>query len=152
MIKRALLGATKKAKLLAYSTLCRPLVEYASSVWDPVLEYQIYDIEMVHHRAVRFICNLKGWVSISAAIDTLELDNLSERRKKSRHGLLTILSNEECHDALSYSYDELMNTRPPDMVVTRAVSRGEPQTIYAESAAYHNSFLPRAVREIKTNH
>ena len=49
MIKRALHGATKKTKLLAYSTLCPPLVEYASSVWDPVLEYQIYDIEMVQH-------------------------------------------------------------------------------------------------------
>ena len=68
MIKRALLGTTKKAKLLAYSTLCRPLVEYASSVWDPVLEYQIYDIdEMVQHCTVRFICDLKGRVSISEA-------------------------------------------------------------------------------------
>ena len=76
---------------------------------------------------------------ISAAIDTLELDNLSERRKKSRHNLLfTILSNEECHEALSYSYDGLMNTRPPDMAVTRAISRGEPQTIYAKSSAYHS--------------
>ena len=45
MIKRVLHGATKKAKLLAYTTLCRPLVEYASSVWDPVLEYQTYDID-----------------------------------------------------------------------------------------------------------
>ena len=76
MIKRALHDATKKAKLLAYTALCRPLVEYASSVWVPVLEYQIYYIEMVQHRAVRFICDLKGRVSISAAIDTIELDNL----------------------------------------------------------------------------
>ena len=36
MIKRALHDTTKKAKLLAYTALCRPLVEYASSVWDPV--------------------------------------------------------------------------------------------------------------------
>ena len=79
----------------------------------------------------------------------LELDNLSECRKRSRHDLLiTSLSNE----ALSYSCDELMNTRPPDMAATRAVSRGEPQTIYAKSSAYHNSFLPRSVREMKTNH
>ena len=68
--------------MLAYATLCRSLVEYASSVWDPVLEYQIYDIEMVQHRAVRFLCDLKDRVSISAAIDTLELDNLSERLNK----------------------------------------------------------------------
>ena len=74
------------------------------------------------------------------------LHNIS---KKSRHHLLlTILSNEECHEDLSYSYDELMNTRPPDMAVTRTVSRDEPQTIYAKLSAYHNSFLPRTVRKM----
>ena len=95
---------------------------------EPCPRVPIYDIEMVQHRAVRFICDLKGRVSISAVIDMFELDNLSERRKKSRHDLLLtiILSNEKCHEALSYSYDELMNTRPPDMAVTRTVSRGEP--------------------------
>ena len=77
MIKRALHDATKKAKLLAYTILCRPLIEYTSSMWGPVIEYQIYDIEMVQHRAVRFICDLKGRVSISAALDMLELNNLS---------------------------------------------------------------------------
>ena len=105
---------------------------------DPVIEYQIYDIEMVQHRAVKFICDLKGRVSISAVLDDmLELDNLSECCNIS---LLTILSNEECHEALSYSYDKLMNTRPPDMAVIRAVSRSEPQKIYAKSAAYRNSY------------
>ena len=47
--------------------------------------------------------------------------------------------------ALSNSYNELMNTRPLDMAVTRAVSRGESQTIYAKTSAYRNSFLPRTV-------
>ena len=68
---------------MAYTTLCCPLFEYALSVWDLVLEYPIYDIEMVQHRAVRFICDLKGRVSISAELDMLEFDNLSERRNKS---------------------------------------------------------------------
>ena len=72
---------------------------------------KIYDIAMVQLLAVRFICDLKGRVGISAAIDTLELNSLSESYKKSRHDfLLTILSNEDCHGALSYSYDELINT------------------------------------------
>ena len=84
---------------------------------------------MVQHHAVRFICDLKGRASISAALDTLELDNLSERRNKTRHDRITILSSEKCSEALSYSFDELMNTRLPNMAVTRAVSRGEPQTI-----------------------
>ena len=112
---------------------------------------------MVQHRAVRFICDLKDGVSISAAFDNmLELDNLSKRRNKSQHDLLlSILSNEEYHEALSYySYEELMNTlRLLDMAVTRAVSRGEPLTTsHAKSSAYCNSFLPRTVRKLKTSH
>ena len=59
-----------------------------------------------------------------------------------------MLSNEECHEALSYMYDELMDARPPAM----AVSSGELQIIYAKSSPYHNSFLPRTVREMKISH
>ena len=73
---------------------------------------------MLQHRAVRFMCDLKGRASSSAELYTLELDNLSKRRSKGRYYLLAILSNEECREALSYSYDELMNTRPSDIAVT----------------------------------
>ena len=94
---------------------------------------------------------LKGRVSMCAALDMLELDNLSKQHNKSRYALfLAILSIEECHEALSYSYVHL---RPPYMAVTtRAVSGGEPQTIYEKSSAYQNSFLPHTEREIKTSH
>ena len=60
---------------------------------------------MLQHRAIMFICDLKGRVSISAAFDTLELNNLSERRNKSQHDFLTILSNEEHHEALRRTYE-----------------------------------------------
>ena len=37
LIKQTLHNAPKKAKLLAYTSLCRPKVEYAATVtlWDP---------------------------------------------------------------------------------------------------------------------
>ena len=64
---------------------------------------------------------------ISAALDTLELDNPSEHRNKSWHDLfLAILFNETCHEALSYSYSKLINTQLPDVAITTAVSRGKP--------------------------
>ena len=59
-------------------------------------------------------------------IYSVKLDNLIERRNNSLQDLLAILSHEECPHALSYSYDELINTQPPDMAVSRAISRGEP--------------------------
>ena len=46
MIKRALYDAPKDAKLLAYTSLCRPLIEYASALWDPVLSYLVYDLDI----------------------------------------------------------------------------------------------------------
>ena len=87
MVKRALHSAPKDAKRLAYTSLCRPHVEYASSVWDPVFEYQIYVIEMVQHNAMRFICNPKGRDSISAAFKKLNLETLSKRRQTNRYEL-----------------------------------------------------------------
>ena len=53
IIKRALYDAPKKALLLAYTSLCRPHLEYAASVWDTSLGYQINNIEMVQHSAQR---------------------------------------------------------------------------------------------------
>ena len=37
------------------------------------------------------------------------------------------------------------------LVITRAAKRGDPPTIYAKSSVYHNSFLPKTVREFKAN-
>ena len=104
MIKQALHGAPQDAKLLAYLSFCRPHVEFASSVWDPTLEYRINSIELVQHKAIRFICNLKGRECISTAADKLEINILKERRKGNRHSfLLRILSKENNHQALADS-------------------------------------------------
>ena len=100
MVKRALHGATENAKLLAYTSLCRPHLKYASDDWDPTLSNQISSIEMVQHRAVRFMSSLKGTASISAALKALNLETLSKRRNTSWHNiLLQILRKEECYEA-----------------------------------------------------
>ena len=52
-----------------------------------------------------------GSVRIPAPLGVLELENPSECRNKRRHDiLLPILSNEACHETLSYSFDEIINT------------------------------------------
>ena len=53
-------NAPKEAKLLAYTSLCRPILEYADVVWDPSARSKIHDIELVQNSAIRFISNLKG--------------------------------------------------------------------------------------------
>ena len=134
MIKQALHGAPQDAKLLAYLSRCCPHVECASSVWDPTLEYQMNSIEMVQHKAIRFICNLKSKESISAAADKLEINTLKERRRGNRHSLrLWILSKQNNHQAFANSCDKLIHDRPDDIAITQAASRQHPATIYALS-------------------
>ena len=150
MIKRALYNAPSSAKLLAYTSLCRPVVEYAAPVWDPYLECLSHDIEKVQQKAIRFISNLKGRDSVTDARDKLSLDTLSDRRSKIRQNLLfRLLSKEEQHNSLITDYDELMNNNSDIAPQTRAKTRGDPPTIYAKSSAYYNSFLPKTVREMK---
>ena len=102
-IKHLMYDAPKEAKLLAYTSLCRPILEYADVVWDPSAKSKIQDIELVQNSAVRFISNLKGRTdSVSEARNQLQLQSLEERRKNRRLCFLTqILQNEDQHRTLS---------------------------------------------------
>jgi len=39
--------APKEAKLLAYRSVCRPVLDYADVVWDPATRNKVQDIELV---------------------------------------------------------------------------------------------------------
>ena len=88
MIKYALHDAPKHGRLLAYTSLCHPILEYADTVWDPSLKGVIHDVEMIQNRTVRFITGHKGRESISKAREELGLQTLQERRKNHRLSLL----------------------------------------------------------------
>jgi hypothetical protein len=148
-VKMSLYQAPPKAKLMAYTALCRPIIEYASSVWDPTNKSLIHEIEMIQNNAIRFINNVKGRASITYAREKLGLHTLADRRKSNRLSLLLkILSAEQSHAALSSEYDDLMKTNQCSMT-TRSAARGQPKSIHASKTVYHNSFLPRTVRELR---
>ena len=48
------------------------------------------------------------------------------------------------------AYNELLN-KLDNALLTRATTRGLPPTITAKTSIYHNSFLPKTVRELKLN-
>ena len=104
---------------------------------------------MVQYRAMRFISQIKDREKITEARNKLELETLAHRRAKIRHTLLLrILSKEENHQ--STAYNELLN-KLDNALLTRATTRGLPPTITAKTSIYHNSFLPKTVRELKLN-
>ena len=93
-----------------------------SLVWDLSLSTKFMIVKWFS-TVRQFIRDLNSRGSISAALDTLALDNLSERRNEGWTDLLLeILPNDECHKFLSYSNDELINTR-----LTTAIFKSEPQ-------------------------
>jgi len=44
---------------MAYTNLYHPILEYADAVWDPTLAKYIESLEMLRHKALRFIAELK---------------------------------------------------------------------------------------------
>ena len=67
LVKHTLYNAPIKVKLIAYKTLCRPLVEYACEAWDPHTKKLTEYLELFQNKAIRFILGLKGICSMTEA-------------------------------------------------------------------------------------
>ena len=55
LLRRVLSDCSMDVKSKAYTTLVRPQLEYACSVWNPYTKRNIHQIELVQHRAARFV-------------------------------------------------------------------------------------------------
>ena len=54
LLRKVLSDCSTNVKSKAYTTLVRPQLEYACSVWNPFTKRHIHQIELVQHRAARF--------------------------------------------------------------------------------------------------
>ena len=88
-LKRNLNISATSVKENAYKALVRPLVEYASPVWDPYHQNEIDRLEMVQRRAARYVTNRHGnHSSVKDMLDHLGWRSLERRRKDARLALL----------------------------------------------------------------
>ena len=72
-------------QILAYSSLCRSIFEYADVLWD---QADAASIETVQNRAIRFFKSIKGRHCITEGQTGLELQELKDRRKSHRFALM----------------------------------------------------------------
>ena len=139
-IKRNIRISSPKIKTQAYNSLVRPLLEYASPVWDPHTKQNIDQIEKVQRRAARYVSNCYHRTSsVTTLLQTLGWRTLATRRQEAR----LILFYKIVHG--------LVNISPPDYLLpfTRSsrLHHMHAFQIPHSSSDYHlYSFFPRTIR------
>ena len=87
-IHRNVRDCTQKAKETCYTAFVRPILEYASEVWDPLTAKDSDSIERVQRRAARSVLsNYSTYSSVSAMLANLRWEPLKQRRTTSKLSL-----------------------------------------------------------------
>ena len=141
VLRRNLSGCSQETKSKAYTTMVRPILEYASNVWDPFQGTQIAALEAVQRRAARFACrNYSREASVTAMLNSLGWRLLQERRFISRQAMFFRAIKQQTATLLP-SYI----TPPP----ARSI-RSSHDTRYVVPSGnadyYRHSYFPRTVR------
>ena len=85
-LQRNLTFSDSETRLMCYKTYVRPIVEYASSVWDPVGNNTLVEkIESIQRKSLRWIHNIwQSTGSPTALRKVLEISTLKSRRSSAR--------------------------------------------------------------------
>ena len=83
-LRRNLAFAHRQTKDVAYKTLVRPQLEYASPIWHPHVETLIQQVEKVQRTAARWTCRRwRNRSSVGDMLSELEWPSLEARREQS---------------------------------------------------------------------
>ena len=84
-LQRNIHQCPRETKVLCYKTLLRPVVEYASIIWDPHTNANINRLEIIQRRYARFVFHdYRRSSSVTAMLDQLHWASLQERRAQAR--------------------------------------------------------------------
>ena len=121
-------------KSTSYSTLVRPLLEYACMVWDQHTAQNIQKLEAVQRRSARFVMNnYQQTSSLTSMLQTLQWPTLTERRARIK---ATIVNS-------------LVDVPPTELHTSATTARGHTARfidLYAIAPLYRHSFFPDTIR------
>ena len=139
--RRNLVFAPRSTKKVAYKTLIRPKLEYATPVWSPHSKLLIIQIEKVQSTAARWTC--KRWRNTSSVcemLDELEWPSLEALGDKS-----SLLPFHKIHcGAVSIEKDKY-KTPAYSLKTTRSSHSAQYRRHQTYSDALKNSFSPRTI-------
>ena len=131
---------TRKA---LYTTIVRPQLEYASSVWSPMSKKCKRTIENVQRRATKFILNYPEDMNYNERLFILNLQPLEHRRQITDLVLLFKLKHNFIQSGLTNHIKEL--TKPNR--ASRNFNKDNIKELNTFSQDYYlQSFLPRTIR------
>jgi hypothetical protein len=138
LIRRNLWGCSKQTKSLAFTSLVRPQIEYACTVWDPYLIKHVRKLDMIQRRGARFVvADYRYTSSPSEMINKLQWPSLTLRRQTARLGLLY----KAIHGAASIPLDGLQKP----IRATRKSDSLSYINLCTRSDSYKYSFFPRTI-------
>jgi len=144
-LQHNLRSCSRALKKLSYKQFILPVQEYAAAIWDPYHLTNINKIEMIHHRAARFVLN-RPWRrnmqdSVTEMLTSLEWPPLQLHRKFAR---LTLLYK------IIHNLTEIPSSYLPTLLpvtITRSNHDQKFLHYYTSIDNYKYSFFPRTVPE-----
>ena len=142
-VKRNLHQCPQSVKAQAYQTLVRPVLEYASTAWDPHLKKHATMIESVQRRAARFVthCRAREPGCVTQAMETLKWKPLETRR---RHARLTQMYRTTNGHTTTIAIPPYF-TPQSNRYRTRNHHSSKFITPHTRTNIYKNSFFPRTI-------
>ena len=142
-IRRNLKISNKSLKESAYKALVRPILEYASPVWDPHSEENIKTLEKVQRRASRWVCHrFRQTSSVDEMLEGLKWPTLALRRKRARLTSLYKLDNDLISISSKYLPSPSTRRRSNKKFHARTYDIPYSRTLYRQK-----SFFPRTIPE-----